>query len=503
MQMLQCPNCGKLTGFKRALGFGTVFMVVLTCGLWLLVIPFYPARCINCGLTRGSAISHNLAVWFRELSPASKVLVAVSPVLLLLGLALFSARSDKEQTASKGSDVFAWPAEGLPGYVADALSTPDLAPTSPEDGTRKLSLGASGQQGFIPAVKDEDCMGSGGCSWKIDEAVTGKEILEDSQGVLHKTERLTNGYYDLLVEGKWGLYVYEFHNGQYVNTICYGRSNGLGSSAITEPCSSTTTAAPTSSGAAAIPVIKATDLLAAFQADEKTASTRYRDQRIIVTGTLTGVFIPSADISLRVAQQGGSADAFVTMGGPTPASAEETLLLPGITAYSDESSLFGQRAMSSSGEQPRVGDTITLDCTLKNALRVSDLTNRRYNGDFDYSIQLENCIARENQETTASVSLQEQPQPTSESKVPATTTAGTGQSADVPQGTASSTVQPSQVISTQPPAVTMVSKGQTPEQVIAILGPPTSATTGAKRIYNYPHLSVVFADGRVSEIHNF
>ena len=62
MQMIQCPNCGKLTGFKRDLGFGTFFMVLLTCGLWLLVIPFYPARCITCGLTRGSAFTHNFGL---------------------------------------------------------------------------------------------------------------------------------------------------------------------------------------------------------------------------------------------------------------------------------------------------------------------------------------------------------------------------------------------------------------------------------------------------------
>ena len=54
MQMISCPNCGKLTGFKRALGFGTFFAVVLTAGLWLLVIPFYPRRCIVCGLSQNS-----------------------------------------------------------------------------------------------------------------------------------------------------------------------------------------------------------------------------------------------------------------------------------------------------------------------------------------------------------------------------------------------------------------------------------------------------------------
>lgn len=54
MQMMSCPNCNKLTGFKRALGFGTFFAVVMTAGLWLLVIPFYPQRCIVCGLSHNS-----------------------------------------------------------------------------------------------------------------------------------------------------------------------------------------------------------------------------------------------------------------------------------------------------------------------------------------------------------------------------------------------------------------------------------------------------------------
>ena len=33
MQMIACPNCGKLNGLKRALGFGTFFVVLLTCDL--------------------------------------------------------------------------------------------------------------------------------------------------------------------------------------------------------------------------------------------------------------------------------------------------------------------------------------------------------------------------------------------------------------------------------------------------------------------------------------
>lgn len=49
MRMEDCPNCGKKTGHKAALGWGTFFAVILTGGLWLLAIPFYPKRCIVCG----------------------------------------------------------------------------------------------------------------------------------------------------------------------------------------------------------------------------------------------------------------------------------------------------------------------------------------------------------------------------------------------------------------------------------------------------------------------
>src|ERR1039458_7766339 len=70
MQMIQCPNCGKMTGFKRALGFGTFFMVLITGGLWLLAIPFYPQRCITCGLTSSAA-------------RGAKIGIIIIPILLL------------------------------------------------------------------------------------------------------------------------------------------------------------------------------------------------------------------------------------------------------------------------------------------------------------------------------------------------------------------------------------------------------------------------------------
>jgi hypothetical protein len=52
MHVTHCYICNRPSGFARRLGFGTFFMVLITFGLWLLVIPIYPLRCSTCGTTR-------------------------------------------------------------------------------------------------------------------------------------------------------------------------------------------------------------------------------------------------------------------------------------------------------------------------------------------------------------------------------------------------------------------------------------------------------------------
>ncbi len=42
---------------------------------------------------------------------------------------------------------------------------------------------------------------------------------------------------------------------------------------------------------------------------------------------------------------------------------------------------------------------MTLNCTFENAVRTSDLTINPYSGKLDYSIQLNNCILKENEKT--------------------------------------------------------------------------------------------------------
>ncbi len=49
MIMAYCESCGRVIGYKRSLSWGTFFAVLLTAGLWLFLIPFYPLRCIGCG----------------------------------------------------------------------------------------------------------------------------------------------------------------------------------------------------------------------------------------------------------------------------------------------------------------------------------------------------------------------------------------------------------------------------------------------------------------------
>lgn len=49
MKEAYCDTCQAQRGFKRAFGWGTFFAMLCTLGWWLLVLPFYPLRCIVCG----------------------------------------------------------------------------------------------------------------------------------------------------------------------------------------------------------------------------------------------------------------------------------------------------------------------------------------------------------------------------------------------------------------------------------------------------------------------
>jgi len=155
----------------------------------------------------------------------------------------------------------------------------------------------------------------------------------------------------------------------------------------------------TSEGAGSVIHISAENLLAEFQRSEankelrikreslsellndktETAETRYRGKRIQVTGIVTGVFIPSLEASRRIlASRGtgitdeqGGAGSFITMGGPYPHSVEETLLLPGIEAWSQTGDslqpTFGQPNIESLAGKLVVGKEATILCTFRSS----------------------------------------------------------------------------------------------------------------------------------------
>jgi hypothetical protein len=265
MEMIYCPNCAKQTGFKRALGFGTFFVALLTAGFWLLAIPFYPVRCINCGLARGSALRH-----------------------------------DKDPSK------------------------------------------ASPNSGFVFLV----ILTAVGVLWLVDKGPArdpARSITKDQQ-----------------------------HNETLAST-----PTATGSVSPQEP-------SVARAQQDAPPSVDAQTLLAAYQRDESGARATYDGRKVSITGALTGVFVPSDELILRMGTKGLSASAFVTMGGPRVRSPEESLMMPGITAYSKEGSFFGQP-----GPIPLiVGQVVTVACTCKSAISAQ---LKSAEGGPAYSVLLEDC----------------------------------------------------------------------------------------------------------------
>ena len=276
MQMLQCPNCGKLTGFKRNLGFGTFFMVVITGGLWLLAIPFYLVRCINCGLQRPSR--HVLA----------SILIGG---LVLFAIAILNINKSRHAQQNDGP-------------------TTDLSQSSND--FQQSSSPVSGNAESVIRISAENLL-------------TEFQRSEADKELRIKNENLST----------------------YLND------------------------------------------------KTETADDRYKGKRIQVTGIVTGVFIPSIETSRRILEsrgtgisdEQGGAGSFITMGGPYPHSVEETLLLPGIEAWSKTGDslqpTFGEPNIESLAGRLVVGKQASILCTFKSSSGSSPT---------DVSISLEDCI---------------------------------------------------------------------------------------------------------------
>jgi len=112
--------------------------------------------------------------------------------------------------------------------------------------------------------------------------------------------------------------------------------------------------------------IDAPSLIAAYKTDEKAAAARYENKKLEVTGVVS-MFHKGGPGFFGLADA-----AVITMGEPRPITLDETLQIPGISAYSEDSSLFGQPDTIPVADKLRVGKTVTIVCTVRAPMPVSE-----------------------------------------------------------------------------------------------------------------------------------
>ena len=376
MQMIHCPNCGKLTGFKRSLGFGTFFMVVLTGGLWLLAIPFYPTRCITCGLTRSSAVLQNFGAWYRSLSPHGKTFMntAAGILLLLLGVMWFNGARNPAARHSQS-----------------LLSSANYGGDAPDAGNDRPGAVA-------PVV------------YSVAEITGAKNQIPTGT--------------ELTVRGT-------FYRPRWWPAAKYGG----------DPCSKLLTLGTVSvEHGEANP--RAYCQFSAVLQDEDARQIRWLE----------------CDMSpeeLRAAIQqytyGSRVQAHGTYGSSLDFQAGAGL----------------------------VGLPVLENCTLEPLPPRSAPT-----------------MEAPRQSSSLTAAPVDSPVPTEEPSENANSAASSNAAAPAPN-------QSGAMDSKQSVSSGVVTKGQTSAEVLAILGPPASVTTGLKHVYTYRHLMIVFVDGKVSEIHHF
>lgn len=74
-----CLSCQRRTGFRAHYGFiGTTLLLLLTSGLWLLALPFYPKRCVACGCCRPGWLRRLKYSWSGDPKPQPQIVVVES-----------------------------------------------------------------------------------------------------------------------------------------------------------------------------------------------------------------------------------------------------------------------------------------------------------------------------------------------------------------------------------------------------------------------------------------
>jgi TonB family protein len=114
-------------------------MVLITCGLWLLVIPFYPAHCINCGSTRGEAIFTSMPKWAQAMDVVVFLAIVCAivldrqpaqPVPIMKGPKYNELSSRQTEPSAQAVAVESKPAPDIP---VSEPAAPEVAPTTSND----------------------------------------------------------------------------------------------------------------------------------------------------------------------------------------------------------------------------------------------------------------------------------------------------------------------------------------------------------------------------------
>jgi hypothetical protein len=432
MQMIECPNCGKLTGFKRSLGFGTFFMVVLTCGFWLLAIPFYPMRCITCGLTRSSAVLHNFAAWYRSLSPHNKTFMntAGGILLLIIGVMWFNGARNSAvnyDDANAGSDE-SRDVNPTIYSVAEVQIARNRIPT----GTKLTIKGIYGGHAWEPSnIPNYDPC------------------------------------FNLLAYGRAGVQ----HGEADPRTYCRFFINVQDET-------------PPVGG----PGVECNMSLEELKAAIAMSQNSYGD-RVLARGTYASslhfVSYSGGVIGIPVLD-----DCTLASLPPPPAPQASP---PSPTSPTPEQMMRAINEVDSSPEYkskpyPVDGD---VEHDVQQALNTSALKSAVITPvSFHRVVTISGTVADEPSRELAE-------------EITSQVSGVVAVHNNLIIGGAPAPIQSGTADNAQRVSSDLVTRGQTSTEVLAILGPPASVTMGAKSVYTYPNLKVVFVDGKVSEIQHF
>ena len=128
----------------------------------------------------------------------------------------FTVIHTESSPSLQGLYVHKWPSDGLPKYIADALSKPDLVPSGP--GMKvELTLGISGEKQFV-STDPKDYY-----TRELVDAKSGRKLMNMNLdfGALQKTDNVTDGFYDILVQTESSLTLFQHHGDEYQRALCY------------------------------------------------------------------------------------------------------------------------------------------------------------------------------------------------------------------------------------------------------------------------------------------